>query len=194
MKPFSRHWFEGVLLSALLPLLVWGCPAPAFVPEGEFNRPLKEFRKLECRVLSMESARIEAPADGPAQAKAFARDYRQEVNYKLHRRKILDAADGPLLVVEGQLLRYECRVTSEASESTAQRLTATIEVRFTFKDEAGARLGGGTVTAVESELNPRAALEKAEAQIVASLAKFIRKAIGRKAEPESEPSAPAVTP
>jgi hypothetical protein len=184
MKTPTRLLF----IAPFVPLLLyWGCAAPPFAKEGEFARPLTEFHRIEARTLSLSPLKIEGPPECRSRAEAFSRDYRRAITYRLHRKKILDAPEGPLLVVEGELLRY----AAATQPGSPENVSATVEVRFIFKDEAGSRLGSGRVSATQHDLNLRAAIDAAEKQVIASLYKFIRKGVTGKVEPEkTEPEPP----
>jgi hypothetical protein len=184
MKTMARL----VFLAPFVPLLTWGCAAPPFVTEGVFTRPLTEFRRIEPRTLSLGPLQVDGPPECRSRAQAFSTDYRQAIAYRLHRKKILDAPEGPVLVVEGELLRY----TIVTLPGTPEHVTATVEARIVFKDETGNRLGSGRITATQGNDNLRGAIDAAEKQVIASLYKFLRKAVTGKSEAEkAEPEPPA---
>ncbi len=161
-----------------------GCGAPEFVAEGPLLRPLNQFKRMEARPLSNQLQSMAGLPERDAWAATFSKDYRKRLYLGLHRRKTLDALEGPILVLEGSVTKYEWSTTPGTSD-TSERTTGTLVVEFAFWDESGTRLGGGRVTAVEYGLTPREAMQKAEKHVVASVVKFIRKAIGYKTEPET---------
>jgi hypothetical protein len=176
---------------AILLLLGGACTTPEFSSEEAFTRPLKEFARLEPRTLALELAKNTDLPRRDDWATAFSKDYREALLYRLHRRRFLDKMDGPLLVLEGRVLKYEWTVTPPTTE-TGEQAAGTIEVAFSFKDETGTRIGGGTVTANESGMDARTVMEKAGRSVVSSVYKFLRKQIGRPAQPE--PAEPEVAP
>lgn len=189
--PYGIGRLSGALSVSLLLLLGAGCPSPNIVLEGPFTRSLKSFVRMDPRILTLDPALKEGPSERGEWIQAYAREYRKDLLYRLHRKKFLDAPDGPMLIVEGRLLKYEWTETQGTSERPSSA-EGTLEVAFTFKDETGARIGAGTITAAGHASGPRGAMESAEKQVVYSLYKFLRKAIGRpeSGPAETEPEAP----
>jgi hypothetical protein len=181
----------GARFLALLLILGAACASPDFAPEAPFTRPLKGFLRLEPRVLAPEFAKNAGLPERDLKATSFSKDYREALLLRLHRHKILDKLEGPLLVLEGRLLRYEWTVKPGTSEMPEQ-VSGTIEVTFRFTDEAGVRIGAGKVTANESGSDARTVMERAEKHVVYSMYKFLRKETGRPVEPE--PAEPQVSP
>jgi hypothetical protein len=179
------------ILPGVLLVLASGCPSPTLVPEGTFTRPLREFARIEPRPLALDLDQTQDLSGRMEQAQAFSREYRKELLYRLHRRRILDQLEGPLLLLDGRLKTYRWTVTPGTAE-TPEQVEGTIAVSFTFLDGKGVPIGSGTVTATETGSEPRGVMERAEKRLVYSVYKFLRKEIGRAAEPEAPE--PSVTP
>ncbi len=176
----------------LLALGFAGCAAPDFVIEGPFVRSLKEFRRLEIRPVQVALQSANPAPEQLQGAKAFAAEFGDALLHRLHRRGRLDAVQGPTLVLECRVLKYEWKETA-GNESVESRTNAVIQVSVSFRDESGARFGSGSVTATGAGSTPRDALEDARNGAVASVTKFIRKGMGRTKEPE-EPPEPEIRP
>jgi hypothetical protein len=163
------------LIALLLAALI-GCSAPDFVTDGPFSRSLKEFRRIEIRHVRVSAS---AAADEPW-VQEFARDLPRLVLRGLHRRGILDAPAGPILVLEARIVKGDVVEASDAA------VDASLEVAVAFRDEAGALVGNGTVTAPGSGSSPRSALESAGNGVVASITKFLRKRIAKDPDKDVE--------
>lgn len=184
------------MLAAVLALSIAGCAAPEFVVDGPFARPLKEFRRIEAREATVALEQAATSREQADAARTFAAGFGQALVHRLHRWNVLDGADGPWLRFDVRIVAYEWEFSAGSSESPP-RATASIRVAVTFHDEDGKRIGGGTVASVDWGSSTQAALERAEKKAVSSVYKFIRKAVGKKAAPETpepEPPAPDLSP
>jgi hypothetical protein len=170
-------------------LMAWptGCAAPDFVIDGPFGRSLNDFRRIEIRPVRVALASANATPEQAEKARGFAAEFGNSLLHRLHRRGRLDAAQGPLLVVECRVLRYEWTEV-EGNQDARARSDARIQVAVTFRDEAGTRIGSGTVLATGAGSAPHLALEDAGNGTVASVYKFIRKGLGRKEEKDGTDS------
>jgi hypothetical protein len=169
-----------VLATAIL-AAVSGCTRAAFVPDGPLARPLTEFERVDIRALVDKM-----PAAGPAAASpdSFLKDFRKALTSRLQRSKVLNLTNGPMVILEGTLLRYHCesRPPSYAKDNLTDK--ATIEVAIVLTDEAGKRVGGGKAGVEYAGQSADAACKGAEKRIVAAIAGYLRKS-ARGKEPES---------
>jgi hypothetical protein len=178
----------GLAKVAAIALGLLGCAPPDFRPDAPFTRPLSEFRKIEIRPVRVQLAPAAPTREQVEWAEQFAGEFRKALLHRLHRKGRLDAPDGPALVLDVRIVRYELEVLSGGTDSPSHA-DSKIEIVVTFRDEAGSKIGSGSVIATGTGSAPRFSLENSEAAAISSVHKFIRKSLGRKSE-EDEPESP----
>jgi hypothetical protein len=162
-----------------------GCTRAAFVPDGPLARPLTEFERVDVRPLLNKMPAGAGSAEPPAASpNLFLQSFRKEMTSRLQRSKVLNLTNGPMVILEGTLLRYTCerRPPSYAKDNLTDK--GTIEVTIVLTDEAGKRLGGGKAAVEYAGSTPDAAMKGAEKRIVAAIAGYLRKSVRGK-EPEA---------
>jgi hypothetical protein len=173
------RWLCGAILAGLL-----GCAPPSFLPEGPFARPLGEFRRIHIRPVRVELASPSPTREQVQGAELFAIEFRKALVHRLHRKGLLDAPEGPTLLLDVRIVRYEWEVVPGGAD-LPPRTDSRIDVAVTFRDEAGSTIGTGSVAATGAGSAPRFSLENSEKAAISSIYTFIRKSLRRKTEADA---------
>jgi hypothetical protein len=181
-----RRLCGGVLLL----LAAAGCSTPEFVQAGAPTRPLKSFDRVDVAALHESLAKKDPPpAEAPPSPAAFLQSFRKDLMLRLHRKKLFDAAGGPVLKVEGSLLRYESGDRKPGSKQDTDLFAGYVDLDVVLRDETGSRIGGGRASVIGTGSTPDTALSNAEKKAVWAVSSYLRKQV-TKGPDKGEPDEP----
>jgi hypothetical protein len=177
---------KGRLIGAIAILAAAaGCNRAEFVAEGALARPLTEFDRVD--VLALVN---KLPAMGEVSADPFLQSFRKDLTSRLQKKKVLNLTNGPKLILEASLLKYDCQSRPPSYHKDNLTDTATIEVAIALTDEAGKRVGGGKATIEYQSQSQQFALRGAEKRIVNAIGEYLRKSVRGKGPDVPDPDDP----
>ena len=177
-----------VAAAAAFLALLCACSRADYVPDGPLAKPLGQFDRIDVRTLSNKAA----PTSGEATAvspDAFIQLFRKDLTNRLHRRKVLNLASGPMLILDGSVLKYQCESRKPAYARDNLTNKAMVEVEIVLTDQSGARIGGGKASIEYLGSTQDGAFSGAETRIIRAIAAYLRKAV-RGAEPDEPDDSP----
>jgi hypothetical protein len=157
----------GVLLCA-------GCSSSRFAPEGEFAKDLKGFTRVEPKDLEVESG---GSAEEKQRAQAFARNFGKDLLGRLHSGKILDATEGPAVIIKGRLTKYNW-IYTPGSVSLPPNTSGTIEIVFSFWNEKGTCIGRGMTSTRDGGTEVGKVMDVVENTMLDSVYEFLQSKVG----------------
>lgn len=152
----------------------WACSRADYVPDGPLAKPLIGFDRIDVRALQNKVPPKTADAL-PTSPDKFIEFFRKDLTARLHRRKAFSLASGPMLIVDGSVLKHQCesRPPTHARDNMTNK--ATVEIEIVLTDQAGTRLGGGKCFIEYLGSTQDGALNGAETRISRAIAAYLRK-------------------
>jgi hypothetical protein len=167
-----------------------GCSAPEFIQAGAPTRPLKTFDRVDVTVLRDSIPKKDPPpVEAPRSPSAFLSSFRKDLMLRLHKKKLLDSSAGPVLTVEGSLLRYETADRKPGGRQDNDLFAGYVDLDVVFRDEKGTRIGGGRASVIGTGSTPDMALSNAEKKAVWAVSSYLRKQVNKGPE-KGEPDEP----
>jgi len=167
-----------------------GCSTPEFVPAGSPTRALSSFDRVDVTVLRDSIPKKDPPpVEAPPSPATYLQSFRKDLFLRLHRKKLLDAPSGPVLTVEGSLLRYETGDRKPSGRQDSDYFAGYVDLDVVFRDEKGTRIGGGRASVVGTGSTPDMALSNAEKKAIWAVAGYLRKQ-AKKGSEKGEPDEP----
>jgi hypothetical protein len=169
----------------LLLLATAGCSTPDFVPSGSPTQPLREFDRVDAQPLKQAIVRREGVRPEPAvPPDAFLQSFRKDLVHRVTRRKVLDLQSGPMLMLEGTLLRYDYDDRRPSGAHDTHVFIGFIEIDVVIKDGSGKKIGGGKAAVSGTGSSPESSLKSAERRAIAAIGDYVRKLARRTPGPE----------
>jgi len=166
---------KGRLVAAFLILATVGaCSRADYVPDGALAKPLTSFDRIDVRALQNKTSPKTGDA-AQASPDKFIEFFRKDLTARLHRRKAFNLASGPMLVVDGSVLKYECESRTPSNPKDTMTNKATVEIEIMLSDQSGARLGGGKCIIEYLGSTQDGALNGAEVRVSRAIAAYLRK-------------------
>ncbi|HVE41039.1 MAG TPA: hypothetical protein VNM14_14185 [Planctomycetota bacterium] len=182
----NRRLFAIVLLL----LGATACSTPEFIPVGAPTRPLRSFDRIDAAALRESIPKKDPPpVQAPPSPSAFLQSFRKDLILRLHRKQVFDAPSGPVLMVEGSLLRYETGDRKPSGKQDTDLFAGFVDLDVVLRDEKGTRIGGGRASVIGTGSTPDMALSNAEKKAVWAITSYLRKQ-ANKGPTKGEPDEP----
>jgi hypothetical protein len=168
---------KGRLAGPLAILLTLSaCTRASYVADGPLARPLTQFNRIDVRAVENKvPAKAAAPETSPPPADKFLQSFRLDLTNRLHRKKVLHFASGPMLILQASLLKYDCDSRSPSYENDRLTSQGTIELEIVLSDESGKRIGGGKAAMTGLGSSVENAMKETQKKIVAAIGDYIKK-------------------
>jgi len=172
--------------SILLLLGASGCSTSEFIPAGSPTRPLRSFERVDATVLRNAIPKKDPPpVEAPPSPSAFLQSFRKDLILRLLRKKIYPMTSGPLLVVDGSLLRYETGSRKPEGKQDTDLFAGFVDLEVILRDDKGTRIGGGRASVIGTGSTPDMALSNAEKKAVWAVTDYFRRQVKKdKGEPD----------